>query len=104
MKLYVNSAGEWFGRAAPGCREVEFPWDKKENIIAWLTQHRVMKQEASPAQDHFARKQAEALREAEARIWEFEEIVQKCDLPRLGVIAQNVAWRYAELAKNGGES
>jgi hypothetical protein len=117
MRLYRTRSGNWAGTQADAARiaredgslgkwqQVDVPTDKP-GLIAWLSAQPIADEPVEithsaaddlkivpiPAPDDaFA---AEAARRAT-----IEEEIQRCDLPRLAVLAQNVAWRFHELGK-----
>lgn len=102
MRLYLTSTGEWTGnqsdaaglvRANGGTWEqIDVPTDKP-GLIAWLTQQWArFSMIAEPTG-------ADAQRAESLRRISIEEEIQSCDLPRLAVLAENVAWRFHELAR-----
>lgn len=102
MRLYLTSTGKWTGnqndaaglvRANGGTWEqIDVPTDKP-GLIAWLTQQWARFSMIAPMT---APTDADAQR---LRRISIEEEIQSCDLPRLAVLAQNVAWRFHELAR-----
>lgn len=108
MRLYLTSAGEWTGnqsdaaglaRANGGTWEqIDVPTDKP-GLIAWLTgqwaRFSIVPTPLCPS----ATTEAEAQRAESLRRISIEEEIQSCDLPRLVVLAENVAWRFHELAR-----
>ena len=108
MRLYLTSTGEWTGnqsdaaglvRANGGTWEqVDVPTDKP-GLIAWLTDQWArfaIVPEPSPPMPTTG---ADAQRTENLRRISVEEEIQNCDLPRLAVLAENVAWRFHELAR-----
>lgn len=110
MRLYLTSTGQWsgtqseaagFARANGGTwQQIDVPTDKP-SLIAWLNNQHigsapVLAPPVSVPTD------AEARRAENLRRIGVEEEIQNCDLPRLAVLAENVAWRFHELAREGG--
>lgn len=103
MKLYVDDNGQWYTTAAEApekARQIEVPWEKKETLAAWLSELAVLKLEQPREPEPWELKRAERKAELERSLG-IEEEIQSCDLPRLAVLASNVAHRFAELAKKG---
>lgn len=77
---------------------VDVPTDKT-GLIEWLNARTFgqPRQTSSRA----ARVERDPAREEQARRISVEEEIQNCDLPRLAVLAENVAWRFHELARDG---
>ena len=109
MRLYLTSTGEWTGnqsdaaglvRANGGTWEqIDVPTDKP-GLIAWLTQQWArFSTIAAPSAPMTAPTDADAQRAESLRRISIEEEIQSCDLPRLAVLAENVAWRFHELAR-----
>jgi len=108
MRLYLTSTGQWSGtqsdaaglvRANGGTWEqADVPTDKP-GLIAWLNDRQAG---AAPATAPPASKptDADAQRAEGLRRISIEEEIQGCDLPRLAVLAENVAWRFHELARD----
>lgn len=103
MKLYVTDDGQWHtsaGSAGSGARMVDVPWDKKESLAAWLSEQSVMKLETPGEPQHWELRKRDRAAEIEKALG-VEEEIQTCDLPRLAVLAANVAYRFGELARKG---
>lgn len=109
MRLYRTDTGQWTGkqsdaaalaRASGGTWEqVDVPTDKP-SLIAWLTdQWARFSMSAEPSALKAAPTDADAQRAESLRRISIEEEIQSCDLPRLAVLAENVAWRFHELAR-----
>lgn len=108
MRLYLTTTGQWSGtqsdaaglvRASGGTWEqVDVPTDKP-GLIAWLNDRRACAAPvtAPPASTPTG---ADAERAENLRRISIEEEIQRCDLPRLAVLAENVAWRFHELARD----
>lgn len=116
MRLYRTRSGNWVGTQADATRvaredgsnghwrQVEVPTDKP-GLIAWLGSQQIAEEtidrasllDPIPATVAPANL-ADVPTEAAARI-SVEEEIQRCDLPRLAVLAQNIAWRFHELGK-----
>ena len=109
MRLYSTDAGRWAGNRNDAARLaradggawslVDVPTDKT-GLIEWLNartfgQPRPLKAVEPPASS------GDPAREEQARRISVEEEIQNCDLPRLAVLAENVAWRFHELARDG---
>lgn len=107
MRLYRTSNGEWAGKQSAAARlvrenggsweQVDVPTDKA-GLISWLNERRgevVPMQAASEP----APTVADGQRTKSAWMISTEEEIQSCDLPRLAVLAENVAWRFHELAR-----
>lgn len=118
MRVYrITSEGdtiEWVGtkEAAEQCGEgctwelVEVP-ESKQALLAWLNENAVelsgpglVQVVEATTPSPFVGK-SETFEESLRRIT-VEEEIQNCDLPRLAVLASNVAWRFQELAQKGG--
>ncbi len=107
MRLYLTSTGQWSGtqsdaaglvRANSGTWEqVDVPTDKP-GLIAWLNDRQAgaASVTAPPTSKPTG---ADAQRAESLRRISIEEEIQSCDLPRLAVLAENVAWRFHELAR-----
>ena len=109
MRLYLTSTGEWTGnqsdaaglvRANGGTWEqIDVPTDKP-GLIAWLTQEWArFSMIAARSAPMTAPTDVDAQRAESLRRISIEEEIQSCDLPRLAVLAENVAWRFHELAR-----
>ena len=108
MRLYLTSTGEWTGnqsdaaglvRANGGTWEqVDVPTDKP-GLIAWLTDQWARFAIVPAPMAPTGPADADALRAENLRRISVEEEIQSCDLPRLAVLAENVAWRFHELAR-----
>lgn len=109
MRLYLTSTGQWTGtqsdaaglvRANGGTWEqVDMP-DDKAGRIAWLNERWARSSPGPALSTPSAPTYAEAQRAENLRRISIEEEIQSCDLPRLAVLAENVAWRFHELARN----
>ena len=114
MRLYRTRSGNWAGTQADAARiarddgsaghwaQVEVPTDKP-GLIAWLSAQPIAEDAADPAPlfDPIAAPDDGFRVDADRRIG-VEQEIQSCDLPRLAVLAQNIAWRFHELARQGG--
>ena len=108
MRLYRTSTGQWSGkqsdaagmaRATGGTWEqVDVPTDKP-SLIAWLTDQWARFATVPASRPSAPPSDAEAQRSENLRRISIEEEIQRCDLPRLAVLAENVAWRFHELAR-----
>ena len=108
MRLYLTSTGEWTGnqsdaaglvRANGGTWEqVDVPTDKP-GLIAWLTDQWARFAIVPAPSVPTPTTDTDAQRAENLRRISIEEEIQSCDLPRLAVLAENVAWRFHELAR-----
>ena len=108
MRLYLTSTGEWTGnqsdaaglvRANGGTWEqIDVPTDKP-GLIAWLTDHWARFAIVPAPSVPTPTTGTDAQRAENLRRISIEEEIQSCDLPRLAVLAENVAWRFHELAR-----
>lgn len=108
MRLYRISTGQWTGKQSDAVglarvtggtwEQIDVPTDKS-GLIAWLTHQwaRFSAVQAPPVPT--ALTDADAQRAENLRRISIEEEIQSCDLPRLAVLAENVAWRFHELAR-----
>lgn len=103
MKLWLSSDGTWSATAVAGSKAVEVPWEKRETLAAWLTEIGAGKtsEQVKPPERSQWETQAELRHKEIEKALGIEEEIQNCDLPRLAVLASNVAYRFAELARKG---
>lgn len=109
MRLYCTDAGQWAGnqndatrlaRAEGGAWSlVDVPTDKT-GLIKWLNTRTACQPSRAHADEPPA-SSSDPARDERARRISVEEEIQNCDLPRLAVLAENVAWRFHELAREG---
>lgn len=111
MRFYRTRAGNWEGTQADAKRiaredgsagnwqMVEVPTEKAA-LLDWLKLNFPLPVDASPSAPTAAppSQVADSTNETARRIT-VEEEIQSCGLPRLAVMAENVAWRFHELAK-----
>ena len=109
MRLYLTSTGEWTGnqsdaaglvRANGGTWEqIDVPTDKR-GLNALLTPRGAgFSSIEGPPAPITAPPETDAQRAESLRRISIEEEIQNCDLPHLAVLAENVAWRFHELAR-----